>query len=185
MEYTSIMFTKSEKWPLALIKYTEEYEKYLEQIKRFNGSLADSIEKCPKMYSELSEHQSYMIFLGEYYCVGGINIETSFDERNLELEIHFDEKYICLSEEINEITERIVDGLSRNFPDKEKIEMRLLNDVDLSRYYKYKYIKKVYDEKLTTYTCKNRYYQSQNIESSREKDKTQNTSKKKMLQKQI
>lgn len=182
MEYRSIMFTKSKKWPLALIKYTEEYRKYLEQIKRFNRELADTIERCPKMYSEISEHQSYMIFLGEDYCIGGINIETSFDEKNLELEIHFDEKYICLPEETNEITESIVDGLSRNFPDKEEIEIRLLNDVDLSKYHKYIYIKKVYDEKLTTYNCKNRYYYVQNKQSV-EKDKNKNTGKKKTLHK--
>lgn len=171
MKYESIMLTKNVEFPLALIKYTEEYKKYLEQIKKFNKNLADSVEKCPKIYSELSDHQSYMIFLGEDYCIGGINIETSFDERNLELEIHFDEKYICLSEEINEITQHLVDGLSRNFPDKEEIEIRLLNDVDLSRYHKYKYIKKVYDEKLTTYNCKNRYYQLQNVEQAEEKYK--------------
>jgi len=157
MEYRNIIFTKSNKWPLALIEDTEEYEKYLEQIKRYNTQLADIVEKCPKMYSEICEHQSYMIFLGENYCVGAIYIGTSFDEKNLELEIHFDEKYICLPEEINEITEHIVDGLSYNYPNKEEIEIRLLNDVDLSRYHKYKYVKKVYNEKLTTYTCKNKY----------------------------
>ena len=157
MEYRNIMLTKNNKWPLALIKYTEEYRKYLEQIKWFNRELADIIEKSPKIYSELSDHQSYMIFLGEDYCIGGINIATSCDEKNLELEIHFNEKYIYLPEEINEITEHIVDGLSYNYPNKENIEIRLLNNVDLSRYHKYKYIKKVYDEKLTTYTCKNKY----------------------------
>lgn len=62
MEYRSIMFTKNDKWPLALIKYTEEYKKYLERIRRINKELADSVERCPKMYSESSEHQSYMIF---------------------------------------------------------------------------------------------------------------------------
>lgn len=157
MEYRSIMLTRDKKWPLALIKYTEEYKKYLQQIKRYNTALADSVEKCPKMYSEISEHQSYMIFLGENYCVGAIYIGTSIDEKNLELEIHFDEKYIYFPEEINEITEHIVDGLSYNYPNKEEIEIRLLNDVDLSRYHKYKYVKKVYNEKLTTYTCKNKY----------------------------
>jgi len=75
----------------------------------------------------------------------------------LELEIHLNEKYIYLHEEINEIVEHLVDGLSYNYPDKEEIEIRLLNDIDLSRYHKYKYRRKVYDEKLTTYTCKNKY----------------------------
>lgn len=160
MEYRSIMFTKSVKYPLALIKYTEEYKEYLEQIKKYNMNLADYIERCPKMYSELSEHQSYMIFLGEDYCVGGINIETSCDEKNLELEIHFDEKYIYLPEEIYEITEHLVDSLAYHFPDKERIEIKLLNDVDLSRYNKHKYIKMVYSAKLITYSCKNKYKNS-------------------------
>jgi len=160
MEYRNIMFTKNEKWPLALIKYTEEYKKYLERIKRINSSLADAVERYPKIYSEESQHQSYMIFLGEEYCIGAIYIATSFDEKNLELEIHFDEKYICLPEETCEITEHIVDSLAYNFPDKERIEIRLLNDVDLSRHNKYKYIKTVYSERLTKYSCKNKYKNS-------------------------
>lgn len=160
MKYKSIMFTKHEKWPLALIKYTEEYRKYLEQIKKFNKNLADYIENCPKIYSEESEHQSYMIFLGEDYCIGGINIGTSFDEKNLELEIHFNEKYICSTEEIYEITEHIVDSLSYNFPDKERIEIKQLNNIDLCRLNRQKYIKIVYSEKLTTYSCKNQYKNS-------------------------
>lgn len=157
MEYRSIMFTKSEKWPLALIKYTEEYRKHLERIKKYNKTLADKIERFSKIYSEQSEYQSYMIFLGENHSIGGIKIEPSFDEKNLELEIHFDEKYIYLPEEIYEITEHLVDNLSYNFIDKERIEIKLLNDVDLSRYNKSKYIKLVYSEKLTIYSCVNKY----------------------------
>ena len=156
MKYRSIMFTKNTKYPLALIKYTEEYKKYLEQIKRIDSSLSDSIEKCPKMYSELSEHQSYMIFLGENYCIGGINIATSCDEKNLEVEIGYDERYISLHEEMYEITDHIVDGLSYNFADKEKIEIILINNFELSKYNN-KYTKIVYDEKTTTYTCINEY----------------------------
>lgn len=157
MEYRSIMFTKNEKWPLALIKYTEEYKKYLERIKRINMSLADSIERCPKIYSEKSEHQSYMIFLGEEYCIGGINIATSCDEKNLELDIGFDERYIYLPEEINEITQHLVDCLAYNFPDKERIEIKILNDVDLFKHNQHKYTKIIYNEKLTTYTCINKH----------------------------
>ena len=157
MEYRNVLFTKNVKWPLALIKYTEEYKEYLERIKKFSSRLANSIERCPKIYSEMGEHQSYMIFLGENYCVGGINIETSFDEKTLELEIHFDEKYIYLPEEIFEITEHIVDSLARNYPDKERVEIKLLNNVELSKYNKHKYIKNVYNERLITYSCINRY----------------------------
>ena len=125
--------------------------------KKINSSLADSIEKCPKIYSELSEHQSYLIFLGENYCVGGINIGTSCDEKNLELEIGFDEKCIYLPEEIYEITEHIVDNLAYNFQDKEWIEIKLFNNVDLFRQNKHKYIKNIYSEKIITYSCKNKY----------------------------
>ena len=156
MEYKNVMFTKNKKWPLALIKYTEEYKKHLERIKKINNSLADCIESCPKIYSEESQYQSYMIFLGEDYCVGAIYIGTSFDEKNLELEIHFDEKYIYLPEEIYEITEHLVDSLAYNFPNKERIEVKLYNNVELSNYNN-KYIKMVYSEKLTTYMCINKY----------------------------
>lgn len=158
MEYRSIMFTKSEKWPLALIKYTEEYKKYLEQIRRINKELAESVEKCPKVYSETSDHQSYMIFLGENYCIGAIYIGTSFDEKKLELDIHFDEKYIDLSNEIYEITEYIVDSLAYYFPNKERIEVKLINKVDLSSFNKRKYVKIVYNANLVIYSCKNKYY---------------------------
>lgn len=160
MEYRSVKLSEDGKWSLALIKYTEEYKEYLEQIKKFNKTLADYIEKCPKIYSVQSEHQSYMIFLGEKYCIGGINIGTSFDEKNLELEIHFDENHICLPDAIYQIVEQIVDGLAYHFPDNERIEIRLLNNVDLTRYNRHKYIKMVYSEKLITYSCKNKYKNS-------------------------
>ena len=73
------------------------------------------------------------------------------------LTIHFDEKYICLPEEIYEITDYIVDCLAYKFPDKERTEIKLFNDVELSRQNKHKYIKIVYSEKLITYSCKNKY----------------------------
>lgn len=111
-----------------------------------------------------------MIFLGENCCVGAIYIGTSFDEKNLELEIHFDKKYIYLPEEIYEITEHLVEGVSCNFPDKERIEIKLLNNVDLTKHNKHKYIKIVYDEKLTTYRCINTYKNS-NVKRMLEKNK--------------
>ena len=156
MKYRSISLNGNKGWHYSLVKYNDEYKDYLVDLRNMNKKLADSVEQCPKIYSELSEHQSYMIFQGEYRCVGAINIGTSTDERNLEIEVQLNEKYFSSQQEIVEVVEQLVESLKLYFFDEENIEINLINNIDLSKINSYKYHKRVYDEKLTTYTCTNK-----------------------------
>lgn len=156
MEYEIVILDTSMNYSIKLIEYTDEYKEYLKTIKHINSKLINRVEKCPKTNSELSKNQSYLIFLGENYCIGAIYICTSFDEKNIKIEIGFDEIYVS-SEEIYKITDQIVDNLAFQFHNKDRIETQLLNNVDLSRMNKRKYIKKVYNENLITYSCINKY----------------------------
>ena len=156
MKYRNISLNGNKTWNYGLVKYNEDYKNYLEELRKMNKELADSVEKCPEIYSELSEHQSYMIFRGSYRCVGAINIETSTDERNLEIELQLNDKQFDSQEEIVEVIEQLVESLKLYFYDKENIEINLINNIDLSKINSYKYQKRVYDENLTTYTCSNK-----------------------------
>lgn len=155
MKYRSISLNGNRSYTYSLVKYTKEYKSYLEELRKMNKILADYIETNPKIYSELSEHQSYMIFRDGYKCVGAINIETSSDEKNLKVEIQFDENSFDSQEEMLEVIEQIVESLKLYFFDKENVEIKLNNGIDLSKINSTKYQKKFYDENLTTYSCSN------------------------------
>jgi len=156
MKYRSITLNGNKDHIFSLVKYNEVYKEYLEEFRKINCELADCVEQCPKIYSELSEHQCYMIFRDECHYVGAIYIGTSTDEKNLEIKLQFDEKYFESKNEIFIVIEQIIDSLGLYLYDKENIEIDLINDIDLSLFNKFKYKKKVYDEKKTTYTCTNK-----------------------------
>ena len=155
MKYRNISLNGNKDSNFGLVKYNDNYKGYLEDLRQMNEELADAVERCPKIYSELSEHQSYMIFDGPYRCIGAVRIETSTDEKNLEIEVQLDEKCFDSQQEIVQVIEQLVESLKLYFYDKEAIEIHLINNIDLSKINCYKYKKKVYDEKLTTYTCDN------------------------------
>lgn len=156
MKYRSISLNGNKHRQYNLVKYNDDYKYYLKELRKMNKSLADLIEICPKIYSELSEHQSYMIFEGIYACVGAINIETSTDEKNLEIEVELNEKHFDSQGKIIMVIEQLIESLKLYFFDKENIEINLINDIDLSKFNPYEYQKKIYDEKLTTYICSNK-----------------------------
>ena len=155
MKYRSVSLNGNKDCNYGLVKYNDNYKDYLEDLRQMNEELADAVERCPKIYSELSEHQSYMIFDGPYRCVGAVNIGTSTDEKNLEIEVQLNEKSFDSQREIAQVIEQLVESLKLYFYDKEAIEINLINNIDLSKINPYKYKKSVYDEKLTTYTCEN------------------------------
>lgn len=157
MRYRSISLNDNKKYQFSLIKYNEEYKKYLEELKRMNENLADSVEKCPTIYSELSDHQSYMIFSGESNCVGAIYIGTLTDEKNLEIKVQFIEEKFENKESIFAVLEQLVDTLGLYCFDKENVEIHLLNNIDLEKINKYKYKKNRLFENLTTYNTTNGY----------------------------
>jgi len=127
MKYRSITLNGNKGVPYALVKYTKEYKRYLEKLRELNPELADSVEQGPKIYSEQSEHQSYMIFSGRRDCVGAIYIGTSTDEKNLEIKLHFKEKYFKTNYDIVAVIEQLVDSLTKKIEDiKEKFEKEII-----------------------------------------------------------
>ena len=155
MKYRSITLNGNSDSQYSLIKYNDEYKYHLEELRKLNNELADYVENCPKIYSENSEEQSYMIMCDNRDCVGAIYIGTSTDEKNLEIKVHFNEKYFESTEHIVKNIEKLVESLGLYFYDKENIEIQLVNNIDLSKFNKYKFKKKVYDENLTTYIFSN------------------------------
>lgn len=155
MKYRSITLNGNKNYTYSLVKYTDDYKRQLEEFRKINSELADSVEQGPKIYSEQSEHQSYMIVRDRHYCVGTIYIGTSCDEKDLEIKMQLDEKYFYSSADIFSMVDQIIDSLGLYFFDKKNIEIELLNNVDLSQFNRFKYNKKVYDARLTTYTCSN------------------------------
>ena len=156
MKYRNITLNGNKEYLYSLIKYSEKYTKHLEEFRRINPELSKDVEMCPKIYSELSEHQSYMIFRDNYACVGIIYIGTSIDEKNLEVKVQFDEKCFQTKNDIVALIEQLIDSLGLYFYNKESIEIELLNNIDLSQYKRFKFKKKLYDEKLTTYIYSNK-----------------------------
>lgn len=155
MKYRSITLNGNKKYTYSLVKYTDKYKIHLEEFRKVNSELADNVEQCPKIYSEQSDHQCYMIIRDECHCVGAIYIGTSTDEKNLEIKVHFDEKYFETYNDIVALIEQLVDSLSLYFYDKQNIEIELINNIDLSQFNRFRFKKNVYDAKITTYTCSN------------------------------
>ena len=157
MKYRSITLNGNYQSQYSLIKYNDEYKHHLEELRKLNKELADSVENCPKIYSEDSEEQSYMIMRDNRDCVGAIYIGTSTNEKNLEIKVHFNELHFISEEHIVKTVEKLVESLSIYFYNKENIEIQLVNNIDLSKYNKYKFKKKIYAQNLTTYIFSNEY----------------------------
>ena len=155
MKYRSITLNGNSESQYSLIKYNDEYKYHLEELRKLNKELADYVENCSKIYSENSEEQSYMIMRDNRDCVGAIYISTSTDEKKLEIKVCFNEKYFVSSEHIVKNIEKLVESLGLYFYDKENIEIQLVNNIDLSKFNKYKFKKKIYDKSLTTYVFSN------------------------------
>lgn len=152
MKYRSFSLNGNKRYN-HLIKHDSRYK--LDELREMNRKLADYVENFPKFFSELSETQSYMI-CSAGTCVGAIYIETSPNEKNLEIEIQFIEKYFESKTKMVELLEQIIESLKLYFWDKENIEIKLNHNIDLSQINSYKYQKKVYDENITTYICSNK-----------------------------
>ncbi len=163
MRYRSITLNDNKIERISFVKYNAEYKDYLEELKEMNYELADSVEKCPTIYSELSDHQSYMIFSGEKKCIGAIYIGTSTDEKNLEIQLQFIEEKFENKEGVLAILDQIVATLGLYCFDKENIEIQLLNNFssdDIDKYTYHRYQQQRLSENVTTYTTTNRHNNS-------------------------
>ena len=139
----------------SLIKYEDKYKKYLNELKDLDSNLYNCVKECPSLYSEKSDHQAYMIFKGDKLCVGAIYIGTSTDEKDLEIEVEFNEKYFDNKQDVLGAFENLLDSLKLYFWDKENIEIYLHNNVNLAKVNRYQYDEKIYGEDYITYVCKN------------------------------
>ena len=157
MKYRSITLNGNKNHQYKLVKYNDENSIKLLKLNNPDKELVDCVKEWPKVYSELSEHQSYMIY-DHKKCVGLICITTSTNERNLELKVWFDDKYFESNNEILNVIYQLIDSLGLYFYDKENIEIELVNDIDLSKIDSFKFKKNIYDENLTTYMCSNKIY---------------------------
>lgn len=157
MRYRSITLNDNKKYQFSLVKYKEEYQTQLAEIKEMNKELADTIEKCPKIYSEQSDHQSYMIFCETDICIGAIYIGTSTDEKDLEIKVQFIEAKFENNICIVVVLEQLLTTLGMYCYNRENIEVHLLNNIDLEAINKYKYKKNRLFENVTTYTISNQH----------------------------
>lgn len=131
MKYRSISLNGNKGRHYSLVKYNKWYQDYLPELNKMNEKLADAVLKYPIIYDEASKIQSYMIFQGEFKCVGAIIIDATKLEK-LEVKVQLNEKYFTSQQDIFEIVEQIVESLKTFFYDKKNIEINLLNDLDLS-----------------------------------------------------
>ena len=143
----------------GLLKYEDKYQSYLEELKRVSPKFAASIKEAARIFSELSDHQYYMILEDEKLCIGGVFIGTSCDEENLEIEVSLLENYFENEDDIAQFLDFLGESLKWYFPKMKNLEIRLENGVDLSKYFPLKYRKEVLFKRLTTYfiiyTCSN------------------------------
>ena len=152
MKYRSISLNGNKGRHYSLVKYNKWYQDYLIELNKMNKELTELVLKYPLIYDETSNIQSYMIFQGEYNCVGAIIIDAENLEK-LEVKVQLNEKYFPSQQDIFEVVEQIVESLKLFFYDKKNIEINLLNDLDLSTIDCQNYHKE--DSNLNIYNCFN------------------------------
>ena len=117
-----------------LVKYTDNHKLQLERFKKLNSDLAKDVEVYPSIYSEDSEYQSYIISKGINNCVGIIAIETNPFYNDLLIKLQIDENKFNNECEIVTFIDQLVDNIGVRFYKKNKINILLSNDIDLSKY---------------------------------------------------
>jgi len=156
MKYRDVILNGSDGFQFKLVKYRDEYNVILDNFYNVDEELLDCVKEFPKIYSELSDYQSYIIFDNKKdICIGLVCIGTSCDEKDLEVKIQVDEREFSIGEEFYIIVDQIIDILGYCFRNMNNIEVDLVNKIDLSNYSD-KYKKIIYDEKMITYVFCNK-----------------------------
>ncbi|MCI6266934.1 MAG: hypothetical protein MR598_08860 [Erysipelotrichaceae bacterium] len=156
MKYKNMPLVENSQY--SLVKYQEEYKEKLKRLKELNPSLADSVEHCPNLYSELSDHQCYMIFKEKNECVGAVYIGTSCDESNLEIKLQIDEEKIKDKNNQYLLIEELIHSLEIYFYHMKNIEINLLNSLELEKINQKKYERTYYFQNHNTFKCQNTYH---------------------------
>lgn len=139
-----------------LIKYDGEcWDKQLEE---FDENLVDYVKTYPTLLTEASDgNQAYMIVQGTNSVIGVLLIETSTDEKDLDIELEFKKVWFNYDKYNNEMKnfKALIDSLKLYFHDKENIEIEIHNDIDLSKIYPHQYKRMPYGPNYVTYRCVN------------------------------
>ena len=158
MKYKSISLNGTDKYQYSLVKYEKKYNDIIKQLKTINVDLLNSVLQCPKIYSEESEHQAYMIVKGDDIGVGATYIGTSCDEKDLEVTLQLDEEKFDDDLDMYKFIEQLVDSLGRYFYEKNNVYINLINKIDLSKYNGFKYKREYHYMSMDTYCCSNKKY---------------------------
>ena len=158
MKYKSISLNGTDKYQYSLVKYEEKYNDIIKQLKTINVDLLNSVLQCPKIYSEDSEHQAYMIVKGDDIGVGATYIGTSCDEKDLEVTLQLDESEFASETEMYMLINQLVHSLGLYCYERENIYINLINKIDLSKYNALKYKREYHYMSMDTYCCNNKKY---------------------------
>lgn len=139
------------------IKYDKSYQRQLEKLFELSPKFAKAVESYPKMFSELSEHQSYLLLNDSYFLIGAVVLGTSEDEQTLEVNLYFVPDEIK-PEYFNEMLSELIQSLENYFYNKKAIEIQFLNSIDESLLQnELGFTKKVYAVNFTTYHRENKF----------------------------
>ena len=129
MNYHSISLNDN-KYPYyySLVKYNNEYEKYLKEIKERNPIMAKYIEECAMDPNAI--FQSYMIFKNNI-CVGGIIINPTNPSLKATLDI-FEDKFDN-KDLISDLINQLVASLKLYFYDKYYLAIQINNTLFSSK----------------------------------------------------
>ena len=155
MRYRNISLNDDKGAMYYLVKYSDEYRCKEREIKTYTPSLADTILTAPTTFSELSDHQGYMLLNENSELLGLVSIGTSTDEKDLELEVEFSEERLPSKRNKVNALYTLLDAIELYFNDKDNIEIRLHNEIDLSMVNLLKFSRMPYSEDYVTYRCKN------------------------------
>lgn len=155
MRYKNISLNDNNGNMYYLIKYSDAYKDKEEQIEKFNEYLASSIISMPSSLSELSDHQGYMLLDESSNLLGLVIVGSSCNEKDLELEVEFDDEKLKSLESKVDVFNTLLDKLELFFYDKDNIEIEIHNDIDLSKIDPKRFKRMSYSENLVTYVHKN------------------------------
>lgn len=165
MKYRNTSFSGKQKYYLVKDKEEKSFEKDLEEFKEITPYLAANIHGFSDFYDENSRNQAYLIYQSYLssnepeICLGGIVIVGPlFEHDPLKLKICINEENILNDSELFRIVEDFVKLFSRCNYNRERINIELENNFDLSKMNCYKYKKGSNEWEKNCYICNNDYY---------------------------
>ncbi len=158
MKYKNIVLNDNKIYQYSLVKYERERWYIFDSLKNLNGDLLRIVRESSILYSENSDYQAYMLVRGKIIGVGVVIIDTSCDEKDLEVLVQLDEEQFRAKKDMMEMIDQLIDSLALYCYDKENIVVDLRNDLDLEKYNESKYTREVLFPSSSTFKRSNNYY---------------------------